>query len=60
MLVGAERPATLGGMTPYVGRIDPGRIDHGADPPAPFEIKWSNYTAKEQQESRNTVDEQMI
>jgi len=42
-LGGAERPTLcggtnrnfLGGSTRYVGRIDPGRIDRGADRPAP-------------------------
>jgi len=35
VILGAERPATWGGTTHYMGRIDPGRIDHGADQPAP-------------------------
>ena len=35
-LIGAERPRNLGGTTAFgvdVGRIDPGRIDSGADRP---------------------------
>jgi len=49
----AERPTLWGGTTRnfwggstrYEGRIDPGRIDHGADRPAPWEIKQKQRTA---------------